>query len=64
MPKYAELIYNGFWFSPERQMLQSLIDKTQEFCTGVLGAHTYTHTLPFPFLVRRDEMCRANVHGP
>ena len=31
MPKYAELIYNGFWFSPEREMLQSLIDKSQEF---------------------------------
>ena len=31
MPKYAELIYNGFWFSPEREMLQALIDKSQEF---------------------------------
>ena len=30
MPKYAELIYNGFWFSPEREMLQTLIDKSQE----------------------------------
>ena len=30
MPKYAELIYNGFWFSPEREMLQALIDKSQE----------------------------------
>ena len=29
MPKYAELIYNGFWFSPEREMLQALIDKSQ-----------------------------------
>ncbi|GGC65870.1 argininosuccinate synthase [Chelatococcus reniformis] len=34
MPKYAELIYNGFWFSPEREMLQVLIDKSQEFVTG------------------------------
>src|SRR3954463_12286805 len=34
MPKYAELIYNGFWFSPEREMLQSAIDKSQEFVTG------------------------------
>ena len=31
MPKYAELIYNGFWFSPEREMLQALIDKSQEY---------------------------------
>ena len=30
MPKYAELIYNGFWFAPEREMLQALIDKSQE----------------------------------
>ena len=30
MPKYAELIYNGFWFSPEREMLQAAIDKSQE----------------------------------
>ena len=30
MPQYAELIYNGFWFSPEREMLQALIDKSQE----------------------------------
>tara|TARA_X000000950_G_C13584387_1_gene524727 strand:- start:64 stop:654 length:591 start_codon:yes stop_codon:yes gene_type:complete len=34
MPKYAELIYNGYWFSPEREMLQSLIDKSQEFVNG------------------------------
>ena len=34
MPKYAELIYNGFWFTPEREMLQSAIDKSQDFVTG------------------------------
>jgi argininosuccinate synthase len=34
MPKYAELIYNGFWFTPEREMLQSAIDKSQEFVSG------------------------------
>ena len=36
MPRYAELIYNGFWFSPERQMLQALIDKSQEDVEGVV----------------------------
>ena len=36
MPKYASLIYNGFWFSPERIALQSLIDKTQENVSGVV----------------------------
>ncbi len=35
MPRYAELIYNGFWFSPEREMLQALIDKSQENVEGV-----------------------------
>ena len=34
MPRYAELIYNGFWFAPEREMLQALIDQSQENVTG------------------------------
>ena len=34
MPQYAELIYNGLWFSPEREMLQALIDRSQEHVTG------------------------------
>ena len=41
MPRYAELIYNGFWFSPEREMLQALIDKSQEFVTGVVKLKLY-----------------------
>jgi argininosuccinate synthase len=36
MPRYAELIYNGFWFAPERLMLQALIDKSQENVTGTV----------------------------
>ena len=36
MPRYAELIYNGFWFSPERDMLQAAIDKSQEHVTGTV----------------------------
>ncbi|BCD68080.1 argininosuccinate synthase [Nitratiruptor sp. YY09-18] len=36
MPKYAELIYNGFWFSPEREMMQAAIDKTQENVNGTV----------------------------
>ena len=36
MPKYAELIYNGFWWSPERDMLQVAIDHSQEFVSGVV----------------------------
>jgi argininosuccinate synthase len=41
MPRYAELIYNGFWFAPERQMLQSLIDKSQESADGVMRLKLY-----------------------
>ena len=36
MPRYAELVYNGFWFSPEREALQALIDQTQERVSGVV----------------------------
>ncbi len=41
MPKYAKLIYNGFWFSPERELLQALIDKSQEFVNGVVRLKLY-----------------------
>jgi argininosuccinate synthase len=41
MPRYAELIYNGFWFSPEREMLQAAIDKSQEFVTGEVRLKLY-----------------------
>jgi argininosuccinate synthase len=53
MPQYAELIYNGFWFSPEREMLQALIDKSQEMVTGEVrlklykgGVHVVGRTSP------------------
>ncbi|MCB9955248.1 MAG: argininosuccinate synthase [Parvularculaceae bacterium] len=41
MPRYAEMIYNGFWFAPEREMLQALIDKSQEFVTGAVRLRLY-----------------------
>lgn len=41
MPKYASLIYNGFWFSPEREMLQALIDKSQENVEGEVTLKLY-----------------------
>ena len=41
MPKYAELIYNGFWFAPEREMLQVLIDKSQELVSGTVRLKLY-----------------------
>jgi argininosuccinate synthase len=45
MPRYAELIYNGFWFSPERLMLQALIDKSQEHVEGTVRLKLYKGSL-------------------
>ena len=41
MPRYSELIYNGFWFTPEREMLQAAIDRSQEFVTGTVRLKLY-----------------------
>ena len=41
MPLYAELIYNGFWFAPEREMLQALIDTSQEHVSGTVRVKLY-----------------------
>ncbi|MCA8867153.1 MAG: argininosuccinate synthase [Rhodobacteraceae bacterium] len=41
MPQYAEMIYNGFWYSPEREMLQALIDKSQEYVSGTVRLKLY-----------------------
>ena len=41
MPKYASLVYNGFWFSPEREMLQAAIDKSQEKVSGTVRVKLY-----------------------
>ncbi len=41
VPRYADMIYNGYWFSPEREMLQSLIDKSQENVTGTARIKLY-----------------------
>jgi argininosuccinate synthase len=44
MPKYAELIYNGFWWSPEREMLQAAIDHSQRWVTGEVTIKLYKGT--------------------
>jgi argininosuccinate synthase len=51
MPRYAELIYNGFWFSPERDMLQALIDKSQEYASGRVRLKLYKGNV---ILIGRD----------
>ena len=41
MPRYAELVYNGFWFAPERRMLQAMVDESQESVTGEVRLKLY-----------------------
>ncbi|TNE72934.1 MAG: argininosuccinate synthase, partial [Gammaproteobacteria bacterium] len=41
MPRYAEVIYNGYWWSPEREALQALIDNTQEYVNGTVRLKLY-----------------------
>ena len=41
MPEYAELVYNGYWFSPEREMIQSMIDKSQANVEGKVRLKLY-----------------------
>ena len=41
MPRYAELIYNGFWFSPEREMIQSAVDESQKHVSGIVRLKLY-----------------------
>lgn len=48
MPRYAELLYNGFWFSPEREALQAAIDSTQKFVTGTVRLKLYKVRPPAP----------------
>ena len=45
MPRYASLIYNGFWFSPERRMLQAAIDESQRSVSGVVRLKLYKGTV-------------------
>jgi argininosuccinate synthase len=51
MPKYAELVYNGFWFSPEREMLQAAIDRSQELVSGEVRLKLYKGSV---IMVGRD----------
>jgi argininosuccinate synthase len=54
MPKYSELIYYGFWFSPEREMLQAAIDMSQEFVTGRVRLKLYKGNVG---VVGRESKC-------
>src|SRR5918994_1748019 len=54
MPRYAELVYNGFWFSPERELLQVLIDKSQEMVTGAVRVKLYKGSA---WVIGRESPC-------
>ena len=41
IPKYAELVYNGFWFAPEREMLQAMVDESQKYVSGTVRLKLY-----------------------
>jgi len=45
MPRYAETIYNGFWFAPERIMMQAAIDKASEVVNGIVRVKLYKGTV-------------------
>lgn len=69
MPRYAELIYNGFWWSPEREMLQAAIDHSQRFVSGDVtlklykgAAHLIGRTSPYS-LYREDIVTFEDDHG-
>ncbi len=69
MPKYAELIYNGFWWSPEREMLQAAIDHSQRYVAGEVklklykgAAHLIARTSPYS-LYREDIVTFEDDHG-
>ena len=62
MPRYAELVYNGFWFSPERRALQAAIDETQQFCSGTVRVKLYKVCL-CNLLHKRSFAARLCMHG-
>ena len=45
MPRYARMIYNGYWFSPERELLQTLIDESQKTVNGTVRLKLYKGTV-------------------
>ena len=60
MPRYAELIYNGFWFAPEREMLQALIDRSQANVTGTVRLKLFKGSVQ---VVGRKSTCTLYSHA-
>ncbi|CAH0991694.1 Argininosuccinate synthase [Sinobacterium norvegicum] len=61
MPKYAELIYNGYWWSPERQMMQNLIDETQEVVNGEVRVKLYKGNVTVVGRKSEDSLFDENI---
>src|SRR5690606_20683515 len=61
MPKYAELIYNGFWWSPERVMMQQMIDASQLHVTGVVRLKLYKGNVIVTGRKSDDSLFDANI---
>ena len=62
MPKYAELIYNGFWFSPEREMMQAAIDESQKYVTGTAKLKLYKGNI-IPAGVKSQQSLYSSAHA-
>jgi argininosuccinate synthase len=61
MPKYAELIYNGYWWSPERQMMQNMIDETQEVVNGEVRVKLYKGNVTVVGRKSEDSLFDENI---
>src|SRR5690606_98354 len=61
MPRYAELVYNGFWFSPERRMLQAAIDESQQRVNGTARLKLYKGSVTVVGRKSPDSLYRHDV---
>ena len=61
MPKYAELIYNGYWWSPERQMMQAMIDESQQYVNGTVRVKLYKGNVVVVGRQSKDTLFDENI---
>lgn len=61
MPRYAELIYNGYWWSPERKMLQAAIDYSQQYVNGTVGLKLYKGNVIVTSRISDDSLFREDI---
>ena len=61
MPRYAELVYNGFWFSPEREMLQTAIDSCRDSVNGVVRVKLYKGNVTITGRKSRNSLYNADL---